>query len=82
MKQQGYQTNGQRNQDLNANYAPTEFVRIPVNKQAVLENGVVAAKDAEQARLLREIESEKQTGANLPGKKEKSCLAASLRSQW
>lgn len=48
LKQQGYQTNGQRNQDLNANYAPTEFVRIPVNKQAVLENGVVAAKDAEK----------------------------------
>ena len=48
LEQQGYQTNGQRNQDLNANYAPTEFVRIPVNKQAVLENGVVAAKDAEK----------------------------------
>ena len=48
LEQQGYQTNGQRKQDLNANYAPTEFVRIPVNKQAVLENGVVAAKDAEK----------------------------------
>ncbi|CAI8160171.1 MAG: Uncharacterised protein [Formosa sp. Hel3_A1_48] len=48
LEQQGYQMNGQRKQDLNANYAPTEFVRIPVNKQAVLENGVVAAKDAEK----------------------------------
>ena len=48
LEQQGYQTNGQRKQDLNANYAPTEFVRIPVNKQAVLENGVVAGKDAEK----------------------------------
>jgi hypothetical protein len=48
LEQQGYQTNGQRKQDLNANYAPTEFVRIPVNKQAVLRNGVVAAKDAEK----------------------------------
>ena len=48
LEQQGYQTNGERKQDLNANYAPTEFVRIPVNKQAVLRNGVVAAKDAEK----------------------------------
>ena len=45
---QGYQTKGQRNQDLNANYAPTEYVRIPVNKEAVLKNGVVAAKDADK----------------------------------
>ena len=28
LEQQGYQTKGQRNQDLNANYAPTEYVRI------------------------------------------------------
>lgn len=48
LEQQGYQTKGQRNQDLNANYAPTEFVRIPVNKEAVLKNGVVAAKDADR----------------------------------
>ena len=48
LEQQGYRTNGERKQDLNANYAPTEFVRIPVNKQAVLRNGVVAAKDAEK----------------------------------
>ncbi len=48
LEQQGYQTKGQRNQDLNANYAPTEFVRIPVNKEAVLKNGVVAAKDADK----------------------------------
>ncbi|MDA9576315.1 DUF2723 domain-containing protein [Flavobacteriaceae bacterium] len=48
LEQQGYQTKGQRNQDLNANYAPTEFVRIPVNKEAVLKNRVVAAKDADK----------------------------------
>lgn len=48
LEQQGYETSGQRNQDLDANYAPTEFVRIPVNKEAVLKNGVVAAKDAEK----------------------------------
>ena len=54
LEQQGYQTKGQRNQDLNANYAPTEFVRIPVNKEAVLKNGVVAAKDAD--RILDHID--------------------------
>ena len=48
LEQQGYETSGQRNQDLDANYAPTEFVRIPVNKEAVLKNGVVAAKDADK----------------------------------
>ena len=48
LEQQGYETSGQRNQDLNANYAPTEFVRIPVNKEAVLKNGVVALKDADK----------------------------------
>ena len=48
LEQQGYQTKGQRNQDLNANYAPTEYVRIPVNKDAVIKNGVVAAKDADK----------------------------------
>ena len=48
LEQQGYQTKGHRNQDLNANYAPTEYVRIPVNKEAVLKNGIVAAKDADK----------------------------------
>ena len=48
LEQQGYETSGQRNQDLDANYAPTEFVRISVNKEAVLKNGVVAAKDADK----------------------------------
>lgn len=48
LRQQGYDTSSQRRQDLEANYAPTEFVRIPVNKAAVLNNGVVAAKDADK----------------------------------
>ncbi|MAB30344.1 MAG: hypothetical protein CMP78_01955 [Formosa sp.] len=46
LKQQGYDTTGQRNQDLGANYAPTEHVRIPVNKENVLRNGIVPLKDA------------------------------------
>lgn len=48
LKQQGYDTSTHRQQDLDANYAPTEFVRIPVNKEAVINNGVVAPKDADK----------------------------------
>ncbi|MEC8536009.1 MAG: hypothetical protein VXY75_01305, partial [Bacteroidota bacterium] len=46
IEQQGYDTSGQRNQDLDANYAPTEHIRIPVDKEAVLKNSIVPAKDA------------------------------------
>ncbi len=33
-------------QYLNANYMPTENIRIPVNKETVLKNGLVKSKDA------------------------------------
>mgnify|MGYP000734047432 FL=1 len=46
LEQQGYDTSGQRRQDLNANYFPTEHVRIPVDKKSVLRNGIVKAKDS------------------------------------
>ena len=46
LEQQGYDTSGQRRQDLNANYLPTEHVRIPVDKASVLKNGIVKAKDS------------------------------------
>ena len=46
LEQQGYDTSGQRRQDLNANYLPTEHVRIPVDKESVLKNGIVKAKDS------------------------------------
>ena len=46
LDQQGYDTSGQRRQDLNANYLPTEHVRIPVDKESVLKNGIVKAKDS------------------------------------
>ena len=48
LKQQGYDISTQRRQDLEANYAPTENIRIPVNKKAVLESGIVARKDADK----------------------------------
>ena len=46
LDQQGYDTSGQRNQDIDANYAPTEHIRIPVDKESVLKNAIVPAKDA------------------------------------
>jgi hypothetical protein len=48
LEQQGYDTSGQRSQDLEANYAPTEHIRIPVNKKAVLKNKIVKEKDADK----------------------------------
>ena len=48
LEQQGYDTSGQRSQDLEANYAPTEHVRIPVNKKTVLKNKIVKEKDADK----------------------------------
>ena len=45
LEQQGYDTSRQRNQDIDANYAPTEHIRIPVDKEAVLKNSIVPAKD-------------------------------------
>jgi hypothetical protein len=40
--------NRYRRQELNANYLPTENVRIPVNKEVVLKNGLVKDKDADK----------------------------------
>lgn len=48
LEQQGYDTSGQRSQDLEANYAPTEHIRIPVNKKTVLKNKIVKEKDADK----------------------------------
>ena len=56
LNQQGYSdgdiedmlANGQiTRQALNYNYLPTEYVRIPVDKEAVLRNGIVKEKDAD-----------------------------------
>ena len=46
LDQQGYDTSGQRNQDIDANYAPTEHIRIPVDKEAVLKNSIVPGIDS------------------------------------
>ncbi|MCF8274163.1 MAG: DUF2723 domain-containing protein [Flavobacteriaceae bacterium] len=46
--QQGVDISGIRNQDLNAKYLPTEFLRIPVNKENALKYGIVKQKDADK----------------------------------
>jgi len=41
LQKQGYETDYLREQDLNANYIPSESVRIPVDKESVLKNKIV-----------------------------------------
>ena len=41
LQKQGYETNYMREQDLNANYLPSESIRIPVDKESVLKNNIV-----------------------------------------
>ena len=47
LQQEGYDISRARNQELNANYMPTEYVRIPVDKATVIKNGIVKEKDAD-----------------------------------
>lgn len=47
LQQNGYDIRRARNQELNANYMPTEHVRIPVDKKIILKNGIVKEKDAD-----------------------------------
>ena len=48
LQQGGYDLSRIRSQELNANYLPTENVRIPVDKDVVLKNGIVSEKDADK----------------------------------
>ena len=41
LQKQGYETNYLREQDLNANYLPSESIRIPVDKESVLKYKIV-----------------------------------------
>lgn len=47
MQQEGNDPSVYPNQMVDGNYFPTRFVRIPVNKEEVLKNGIVAQKDAD-----------------------------------
>ncbi|WP_460220059.1 glycosyltransferase family 117 protein [Psychroserpens sp. MEBiC05023] len=48
MQRRGEDPNGYPEQLQNSNYLPTSYIRIPVNKDAVIENGVVKQKDADK----------------------------------
>ena len=48
LKKQGYETSYLREQDLNANYLPTESVSIPVDKESVLKNNIVDSSLTDQ----------------------------------
>ena len=47
LQQQGYDISRIRSQELNANYLPTENIRILVDKTSVLSNNIVPEKDAD-----------------------------------
>ncbi len=48
LKQQGENPNEYPSGHINANYFPVEDIRIPVNKETVLKNGLVKPKDADK----------------------------------
>ena len=48
LKRAGEDLSGYPSQYLNSNYFPTEFVRIPVDKESVLKNEIVKEKDADK----------------------------------
>ncbi|MFD0837152.1 protein O-mannosyl-transferase family [Mariniflexile aquimaris] len=48
LEQKGIDLSQVRNQDLTASYLPTEFLRIPVNKENALKYGLVKAQDADK----------------------------------
>ncbi|CAH8282963.1 uncharacterized protein DUF2723 [Mariniflexile fucanivorans] len=48
LEQKGVDISQVRSQDLNATYLPTEFLRIPVNKENALKYGIVSPKDADK----------------------------------
>ena len=44
LKRQGYDISGLRSQDLNANFLPTENIKIPVNIENVLKSFKIVSK--------------------------------------
>ena len=45
LQKQGYETTYLREQDLNANYLPTESISIPVDKKSVIKNNIRGVYD-------------------------------------
>ncbi|WP_456438465.1 glycosyltransferase family 117 protein [Psychroserpens sp.] len=46
LQREGEDPSGYPSQLLNSNYFPTRYIRVPVDKQTVLNNGIVKQKDA------------------------------------
>ena len=53
LQQQGVDISSIRSQDLNASYLPTEYLRLPVNKENALKYGIVKPEDAD--KIVSEI---------------------------
>lgn len=56
LEQEGVDLSQVRNQDLNATYMPTRHLRIPVNKDPVLKNGLVKPENAHEIVPFIDIE--------------------------
>jgi len=56
LQQTGEDTSVYPNQMLNSNFFPTRFVRVPVDKNVVLKNGIVKPKDADKIVPFIDIE--------------------------
>lgn len=53
LEQRGVDLAQVRSQDANSTYLPTPYLRLPVNKQNVLDNGIVKPEDAD--KIVSEI---------------------------
>tara|TARA_B100000524_G_scaffold320023_1_gene200258 strand:+ start:119 stop:3766 length:3648 start_codon:yes stop_codon:yes gene_type:complete len=53
LKKSGYDVSGIRSQDYNANFLPTENIRIPVNIENVLKNNIVGEEN--RGKIEKEI---------------------------
>ncbi|MBR9844786.1 MAG: DUF2723 domain-containing protein [Algicola sp.] len=56
LQREGEDPAGYPSQLLNSNYFPTRYIRIPVDKQAVLDNGIVKEKDADKILPYLDVE--------------------------
>ncbi len=56
VERQGEDPRGYPSTLLNSNYFPTRHIRVPVDKEAVLKNGIVPAKDADKILPYLDVE--------------------------
>ncbi|WP_033957581.1 DUF2723 domain-containing protein [Psychroserpens jangbogonensis] len=56
LQREGEDPAGYPTQLLNSNYFPTRFIRVPVDKQTVLDNGIVKQKDADKILPYLDVE--------------------------